>query len=257
MNKKKRNILILFGIILTICILIVIFIINTNNSNFIVNETSNCDNVAKLYYQYNNQKIYTYCLDKVEVIVDDKKTELKEYLKSNGIDDLINKLEKESTFDDGGTTIYKDGGTKKITGNGLTLIKCNTLEGNNDIYIGNKDMEFKLNFCKNDNRTFTRTYTIKKVENYAEQQYENGVPVTYGKSLSVTLSQFQGETKTVIINNLWDELIENQTYEFEFILNGDTSDIEDNIKSIFKNSTIVEVRSTKKEGLSQRQDAIN
>ena len=114
-------------------------------------------------------------------------------------------------------------------------------------------MQYKSNFCKDNNNTFTRTYTIKKVKNYTKQQYENGIPVTYAKSLEITLSQFQGETKTVIINNISKDLIENNTYEFEFMLYEDNKNIEDTNESIFKNTHIVEVRPTDKVGLSQIQ----
>lgn len=254
MDKKKKYFL--FVIILVVCIFIFVLLLNKNNSNLIVNELENCDNVAKLYYETDRVKIYSYCLDSIEVIVDDKTIDLKEYLKNNTIDNLINMLEKESTFYDGGTTIYKDGGTKKITSKGITLIKCNTLDGNRDIYIGNKDMEYKANFCKNDNKTFTRTYTIIKVEDYKEENCNDCLTCVCSKSLSVTLNQFQAETKTVIIDSYWDEIFENKTYEFEFMLNEDATNIEDNIDFIFKNSRIVEIRETEKVGLLQRQDEI-
>lgn len=229
---------------------------SSDNYDSITTTKSDCEYKPKLYYQYDNRKIYTYCLNKVELIIDNKTIELKDYLKNNTLDSLINKLEKISSLYDGGTNIYNDGGTKRITNNGITLIKCNTIDGNKDIYIGNKDMQYKYNFCKDNNNTFTRTYTIKKIENYTKQQYEDGIPVTYAKSLEVTLSQFQGETKTVIINNISIDLIENKTYEFEFMLYDDNKNIEDTIESIFKNTHIVEIRLTEKVGLSQIQESI-
>ena len=228
----------------------------SDNYDSITTTKSECDHKPRLYYQYDNRKIYTYCLNKVELIIDNKTIELKDYLKNNTLDSLIKELELISSLYDGGTNVYNDGGSKRITNNGITLIKCNTIDGNKDIYIGNKDMQYKSNFCKDNNNTFTRTYTIKKVKNYTKQQYENGSPVTYAKSLEVTLSQFQGETKTVIINNISKDLIENNTYEFEFMLYEDNKNIEDTIESIFKNTHIVEVRLTEKVGLSQIQESI-
>jgi len=263
---KKRNIILTITIISITIIIFITYIFNSNsndindnnnNQNLTINEDSECDHKPKLYYQNNNQKIYTYCLDKIELTIDNEPIELKEYLKNNSINDLINSLEKTASLYDGGTNIYNDGGSKRITNNGITLIKCNTIDGNKDIYIGNKDMEYKSNFCKDNNSTFTRTYTIKKIKNYTKQQYEDGIPVTYSKSLSVTLSQFQGETKTVIINNIFEKLEKNKTYEFEFRLRNNTASIEDNIESIFKNTDIIEVRQTNKKGLSQIQDPIN
>ena len=117
-------------------------------------------------------------------------------------------------------------------------------------------MKYKSNFCKDNNNTFTRTYTVKKIEKYTKQQYENGIPVTYAKSFEVTLSQYQGKTETVIINNISIDLIKDKTYEFEFMLYKDNKNIEDTIESIFKNTHIVEIRETNKTGLDQIQEPI-
>ena len=58
-----------------------------------------------------------------------------------------------------------------------------------------------MNFCKSDNTTFTRTYIVDKVSNYTKQQFEGEIPVTYSKSLEVTLHEENKEPVTVIINN--------------------------------------------------------
>mgnify|MGYP003315501148 CR=1 FL=1 len=79
-------------------------------------------------------------------IIDNKSIELKDYLKNNTLDSLIKKLELISSYYDGGTNIYNDGGTKKITNNGMTLIKCNTIDGNKDVIIG--EYEHLVDFCK-------------------------------------------------------------------------------------------------------------
>ena len=93
---------------------------------------------------------------------------------------------------DGGTKIYKDGGTE-YTNNGITIINCHTLDGNRDIY-GPKNMTMQVIFVKIIMKHLLELATIKSIEEYNEQQYEDGIPVTYGKSLKVTLSQFQAET---------------------------------------------------------------
>ena len=205
----------------------------------------------QLLLRKDTKNIYTYCFENTKININNKGIELKEYLEgeTDAIDNIIKTLKLEDTLLDGGTQIYK--------GN-ITLIKCNTLDGNNDIYIGNKDMKFKQNFCKNNNYTFIRTYTVKDVSKYNGQQYEDGVPVSYGNSFKVKLSEFQGDTKYVIINNLWDITLEKgKTYEFEFMLYDDAKDVKDDIEYIFKNSTIIEVRKTNKTGLSQIQESIN
>ncbi len=58
------------------------------------------------------------------------------------IKDLTNKLEKTAALEDGGTTIYKD------EDKNITIIACNTLNGNRDVYIGEYQLYYKENMCK-------------------------------------------------------------------------------------------------------------
>ncbi len=254
--KNKKLIYILIPLILIIVLATFIFYkrsLNTPNLN--AETEKECNHEPMLYYEYNNRKIYSYCLSNIEISVNNEKIELKDYLLNNSLDSLISHLEKLSSYDDGGTTIYKDGGSKKITANGMTLIECKTLEGNNDIYIGPKDMKMKMNFCKSDNTTFTRTYIVDKVSNYTKQQFEGEIPVTYSKSLEVTLHEENKEPVTVIINNSAETPVAGKIYEFEFVIDN-KKELKDNIESIFKNCLIVEIRETTKTGLAQRQDEI-
>lgn len=254
--KNKKIIYIVIPLILLIALIAFIFYKrNLSNSNINISEEKECNHEPVLYYEYNNKKIYSYCLSNIEITINNAKQELKEYLLNNSLDSLISHLERLSSYDDGGTTVYKDGGSKKITTNGLTLIQCKTLEGNNDIYIGPKDMNMKMNFCQDNNKTFTRTYYVDKVSNYTKQQYEGDTPVTYGKSLEVTLHEENKEPVTVILNNTAETPKANEIYEFEFMV-ANKKELEDNIESIFKNCYIVEIRKTTKTGLAQRQDEI-
>lgn len=211
-----------------------------------------CSNKPELLLNDSEINIYTYCLNDMNVNVGETTLKLDEYISSNDnwFENIISKLDNVDTIYDGGTKIYK--------GDNITVIKCNTLDGNKDVYIGNEDLEFKQNFCKNDNYTFVRTYTVKDIEEYTEQQYtSDGIPVSYGNSFKVNLSQFQKEETTVIINNLWDiKLEKNKNYEFEFRLYDSASEINDSIEYIFKNADIIEVRETTKIGLEQVQEEI-
>jgi len=223
-----------------------------NISNISSNTNKDCNNKAQLLVEQKDRKIYTYCLDNATIKINDKEENLKNFIETDdkAIDKIIDTLKLESTYSDGGTKLYK--------GENLTLVKCNTLDGNRDIYIGDQNMEFKQNFCDNDNYTFVRTYTVKSVKDYKEQQYtDDGTPVSYSNSFEVELQQFQAETKKVIINNLWDiKLEENKTYEFELQLYEDATNIEDSIEYIFKYSNIIEIRETDKTGLEQSQEPI-
>lgn len=223
-------------------------------SDFIYENETDYENKLKLYYELGNQNIYTYNLDNVSV--DGK--ELSDLLNRNDytIDDFISKLERVASMNDGGTTIYKDGGTKLINGGDISVIKCNTIAGNRDIIIGNKDLEYKSNFCKSNKTTVTRTYTVKDIKEYTEQQYEDGIPVSYGNSWEVTLSQYQGETATVILNNIPNELEKDKPYEFEFIFYEKEYISKDDIATIIKELDLVEIRETNKVGTDQIQDWI-
>lgn len=220
-----------------------------------IQETTDCTNTLTKYYEEENRRIYLSCLDEIYLKTKyNKDITLKYYLQNinkpynDSINSLVDNIENINYFSDGGTKLYK---TDKYA-----ILLCNTLDGNKDIYIGNQNLKYKSNYCQENNSTFTRTYTIKKIKNYTKQQYENGIPVTYAKSLSVTLKEFQGETKTIIINNPPTELITNKTYEFEFALNENNKNIEDTIESIFENTTIIDITKTDKTGLSQKQDQI-
>ncbi len=212
----------------------------------------NCNHKAQLLVEQEDRKIYTYCLNDVIIKIDGKEENLKDFIQKEdkAIEKIIGTLKLKDSLSDGGTQLYK--------GENLTLVKCNTLDGNRDIYIGDQNMEFKQNFCDNNNYTFVRTYTVKSVKKYTEQQYtDDGIPVSYGNSFEVELYSFQGETKKVIMNNLWNiELEKEKTYEFELQLYEDAEDIEDTIEYIFKHSNIIEIRETDKTGLAQLQEPI-
>ena len=245
--KKRLKKVIFLGVL-------VIYLTGCGNniSNIISNTNKECNNKAELLVEQKDRKIYTYCLNDATIKINDKEENLKNFIESddNAIEEIIDTLKLKDSFSDGGTKLYK--------GENLTLVKCNTLDGNRDIYIGDQNMEFKQNFCDNDNYTFVRTYTVNSIKEYKEQQYtEDGTPVSYSNSFEVELQQFQSEPKKVIINNLWDiKLEENKTYEFELQLYSDATNVEDTIEYIFKHSSIIEIRETKRGGLEQLQEPI-
>lgn len=56
------------------------------------------------------------------------------------IEGMSKKMDKVASLWDGGTTIYRN---KKIT-----MIVCNTIDGNKDVYFGNSSMEYEEGMCK-------------------------------------------------------------------------------------------------------------
>lgn len=214
---------------------------------------SSCDTSPKLYYDNGKEKVYLYCLDKVEINDNNKYISLLEYLKK--YDDLSQAVKSldlsfSAAFYDGGTTIYRDSGKSSYSNEGITLIKCQKmLENgtvNNDIYFGPKDMEFKSNYCTNNNQSFIRTYKLENIKHGNEE-----------KSYYLTLSEFQGETDTVLVYNIFDKLKVGKNYEFEFSKIPSSLAVDDKIDEIFKNTKIISIKETDKIGLAQRQEEMN
>lgn len=111
----------------------------------------NCDKKAKLYYSDSNVNVYTYCLNSVNVTINDKAYNLSDYFKLGGtihsnMDFIVNKLIDSEFFKD--ALIYKDGGSRQYSNSEISILMCNTVSGNRDVYIGVSDMGYDTTFCK-------------------------------------------------------------------------------------------------------------
>lgn len=108
----------------------------------------------KTFFSDEERKLYLICIDNIELYNENSSIMLDDYLKSdNGnltyvIDNLKEKIEFSSNLEDGGTKIYNNKKSTKDIKGGITLVICNTLNGNNDIYIGNGDMDISYGFSK-------------------------------------------------------------------------------------------------------------
>lgn len=96
------------------------------------NRTIYLENNIKELYIFDHQSRWTF-----KYYVTNTNQSLEDSLKS--VTDL---LKKEANLKDGGTTIYKD------KDKNMTVIACNTLKGNKDVYIGDYQLNFKDNMCK-------------------------------------------------------------------------------------------------------------
>ena len=260
MNKEKGKIIIFFTAVIAISLFIGGFLGYTlkeekdtsivmppNKPSIITTESANC--VLEKYLELDNYNIYVYCLDDLMLFQDDDLIDLKHKIQDDEkyLDELINGLKLAAELNDGGTKIYED--ADNYTDNGLTLIKCNTLDGNRDIYIGPKDMEYQESFCKNPDssvKTFTKTYEVLNIALSNSDAY-----------VYLTLRQFQyEEVETVkVLKSLNYDIAVGKNYEFTFEYSNEN--IEDNIKSIFNNATLTKIVETDKQGLDQIQDSIN
>ena len=113
-----------------------------DNHQIKITKTKDCDNQVIEYYQYEEQKVYLVCLDEITI---DGAT-FKDYFSktyqtfNDSIDNLTKNMEVIDTYKDGGTKLYKN--------DSIALIKCNTIDGNKDIYIGDTNLEYQESFCK-------------------------------------------------------------------------------------------------------------
>ena len=107
-----------------------------------ITKTNNCSNQLTEYYQHDERKVYLVCLDDINL----DGTPLKDYFSKTyqTFDDSINNLIDDMELVD----TYKDGGTKLYKSATFSLLKCNTIEGNTDIYIGDTNLEYQENYCK-------------------------------------------------------------------------------------------------------------
>ena len=113
-----------------------------DNQQIKITKTNDCDNQVIKYYQFEEQKVYLVCLD--EITIDGATLEdyfSKTYQTFNdSINSLINNMKLIDTYKDGGTKLYKN--------DTISIIKCNTIDGNKDIYIGDINLEYQENYCK-------------------------------------------------------------------------------------------------------------
>lgn len=122
----------------------------TSNKNFTLELTKikNCKNEIKEYHQQDNRTIYFVCLDEIILKRKNAKDMTLKYHFQNvnqTFDDSIKQL--VSDIDD--IEYLKDGGTKIYKHKEYTIIVCNTIDGNKDIYIGNKNMNYEETYCIN------------------------------------------------------------------------------------------------------------
>ena len=125
---------------------------NTNSLDIDLKVSSedNDENIKfKKYLKLDNRTIYlAENISELFIVENKNQTSLRKYIINStesvdkSIENITNLLNKQSILKDGGTIIFKN------KDKNITLIKCNTIEGNKDIYIGDYNLNFKSNMCK-------------------------------------------------------------------------------------------------------------
>lgn len=124
--------------------------------------------------------------------------------------------------------------------------KCEVVELKND---DTKEDEPKINDNQNKKdligHTFTRTYNINHIAPSNDFDY-----------IYITIREFQNEEiETVKVKrSLFEDALVNDNWEITFKITNNS--IEDNLKSIFSNTEVIEAKKTDKTGLEQVSDPI-
>ena len=124
--------------------------IKSNDKIIVIKKELQDDNNFNKYLERDNQVIYFKSnVEEVNYYQEYEVYPLKYYIEntwqtiSDGIKHLTDVLENTETLRDGGTKIYRN---KKVD---ITIITCNTIAGNKDIYIGDYTMDFDSDImCK-------------------------------------------------------------------------------------------------------------
>ena len=125
---------------------------NTNSLDIDLKVSSedNDENIKfKKYLKLDNRTIYlAENISELFIVENKNQTSLRKYIINStesvdkSIENITNILNKQSILKDGGTIIFK----KKDKN--ITLIKCNTIDNNKDMYIGDFNLNFKSSMCK-------------------------------------------------------------------------------------------------------------
>lgn len=109
-------------------------------------EVDNCTEGAKLYFANKDIKVYTYCLEKIDIQLNDKKKSLLNYLENDIsiLDDIDAKLVYLGLYQDQSTLMFRS--DDDLANYGLAMYRCHKTNMN-DVYIGPQNMQFQNDFC--------------------------------------------------------------------------------------------------------------
>lgn len=245
MPKKQ-----IFGSILILIILsfVCIFIydqfkdVKEDKKNRLVVEKGNF-NLTLYYTDSDKRNYYLYGIDKIIVDYMDHSLELDNALEAKQItmDQVIELIGMENK------NSYQDGGSTKISNQELSLLQCQTIDGNHDYYFGPSDMSYREGFCKSIPYicSFVKTYYISDISNSNDKKYSY-----------LTLREFEGEeVVTIKVNkNLTSGIQEDNYYEFQF--GSLTASNKIDIKSLFESHVLLSITLAEKQGLEQKNEDI-
>lgn len=145
----------LLGILLCVCFVLVMAGCEKQEDDNLT-ENTNLNTEEKVRYVImkdedgDEYKIYYYGIDYAFITVGNNTYDFEQAILTGALtlDEILDDMELDATLNDGGTKIYRDSGSKKYFNDSYSIIRCNTIDGNRDIYIGKNNMEYEDGFCK-------------------------------------------------------------------------------------------------------------
>lgn len=126
----------------------------SDNFTIETKETGVCkSNDLTKYSSVGDIDIYLSCLSNIYLKDGNNKIELKNYLSGSSeefekkMDKVVSILTIDEVLYDGGTKIYVDNQEDSKTNKGITIVRCHTMDGNKNIYIG-PDGATLDNYCE-------------------------------------------------------------------------------------------------------------
>ena len=189
-------------------------------------KNNNCKDEIRLYSQYGNSNVYFVCIGEVEIVYHPNMSHVEtiNYNSKSNIDYIIRQMNIKEQYRDGGSIMYER--------EGLRILKCNTVDGNKDIYIGYNNLEYKDGYCmnanlknnkeskknKNDNKS---TYDELKAEfiGYANQFIIRSTYVFENNKAIACYMEIESDNELFLkpfpedLSYLYDPLVKNVRYE--------------------------------------------
>lgn len=149
---KKKEVLIFLGIVLLIVFVSCgVAFLNKNVKENKTSEQESSQAKGNVYYELEDRYIYSHSLNSIKFTYNNETKELREWFKKdkNFLDKFIKALETMGEYNDGGTIMYKDGGTKLFNLDDMVVIVCKRIDNdgyNNNIHIG-KNLKYENDVC--------------------------------------------------------------------------------------------------------------
>jgi len=198
-------------------------------------ESDNKCSEAKLYYSLDDYDIYTYCLDSIKISRNKEFVELSSLFESDTtINDLFRNMKEKEIYKDGGSKLYVD------EEQDIGLIRCNTIDGNRDIYIGSKDIKYEESFCKTRDEEYPLITESEFQEDYEVLAIIDANSENY-KHITLRIPNTD-YIETVKVESKFLSNVKPNNGIYTFTFKTDDIPFRSDIKSVFENATLKSIK---------------